>query len=508
MLLKLTTFLILLLPIFSNAQQQYFSKRYDFNSSQYENGFNILPYDSGYISWNMSSLDSLSGRCKIVVNFLDSVGNILQTKVFDHSTGNNFAGGFGTICQTYDSGFAMAGSIVYPNGNSNATLWKFDHVGDTLWYREFGDTLYQSALQCKQTRDKGFIIAGITYSYSIYGDILLIKTDSTGLLLWEKHLGGIDRDVAFSIDTCFDGGFIIGGYTWSYGVNPLTDFANAYLIKTDSLGDFQWQTVLGDSYDDRFYFVLQCSDGNFISCGHFTTFDPFAHCCHGYQLPTIIKFDSLGSIIWQKSYGPALANTFLFKIKELSDGKLIACGAVKDTLSMIFTSDGLAIKVESNGDSLWYRNYDSFGPDDYSVFYDISNDSDDGLICTGWFSPYSPDTGTQDIWVLKLDSNGCEISNCLTSGIELISLSQKRILYAYPNPFISQVTIETTLTEDSKSQQLIISDIIGQKLKVYSLKAGQNQVNISTDYLQTGIYFASLLSEGKVLSTVRLMKTN
>jgi hypothetical protein len=495
MQVKIISLIMFLMPLYAKGQQLFFSKRFDFNSSQYENGFDILPYDSGYISWNTSSMDSLSGRCKFLVNFLDSLGNMYQSKVFDHSYGNNFPGGYGTICQTADNGYALAGSIVYPNGNCNIAFWKFSHTGDTLWTKEYGDTLFQAAVQCKQTRDGGFILTGLTKSYSQYGDAFLIKTDSTGNLQWEKHYGGIDKDLGYSVDTCFDGGFIVSGYTWSYGPNSLTDFANAYVFKTDSLGNQIWQKVFGGDYDDQLFRIIQCSDGNYVACGHFTIYDGYQHCCHGWQLLTAMKLDTSGNIIWQKSYGPEWLNSFLFNIKELPTGDFIMSGTVRDTI--IFTNQGLAIKIDANGDSLWYRSYASFGPNDNSLFYDINLDKDNGFICTGWFSPQPPDTGTQDIWVLKIDSNGCEIANCITANVERNEAIGNK-LELYPNPSKGIFYIETR--EEIISTEVFT--ITGNQ--IIFRKSNDEEVDLSP--VASGIYFYKITSKMNRIFQGKLVK--
>src|SRR5437667_9166975 len=120
MLKRTIIILILLLPQLVIGQQQYFNKRYDFNRAN-DIGFDILPYDTGYIAWFSTSLTSANDNYKIVVCFLDSVGNIEQTKTKSYSKPNAvlYSGGGGKICKTSDNGFALAGTIEYSSGYSN-----------------------------------------------------------------------------------------------------------------------------------------------------------------------------------------------------------------------------------------------------------------------------------------------------------------------------------------------------------------------------------------------------
>src|SRR5437667_68058 len=83
-----------------------------------------------------------------------------------------------------------------------------------------------SGYQCKQTNDGVFVIIGVTDIFNT--DILLIKTSSLGSIQWQKTYGGAGVDYGYTVDICKDGGYIIGGYTSSYGAG---DF-DTYIIKT------------------------------------------------------------------------------------------------------------------------------------------------------------------------------------------------------------------------------------------------------------------------------------
>jgi len=94
----------------------------------------------------------------------------------------------------------------------------------------------------QQTADGGYIVAGYTNgNYTGGVDVYLIKTDSNGDTLWAKNYGGIYAEHGYSVQQTTDGGYIIAGYTMSFGAG-VTDI---YLIKTDSIGAILWTKTFG-----------------------------------------------------------------------------------------------------------------------------------------------------------------------------------------------------------------------------------------------------------------------
>jgi hypothetical protein len=165
-----------------------------------------------------------------------------------------------------NGGYIILGYVLEPNtsGNNDIFLIKTNSMGDTLWTKVFPGNNDDQGFSLKKTQDNGFIISGATLSYGAGSyDAYLIKTDSNGVTQWTKTFGGFDNEYANHVSTTTDGGFIIAGSTESFSVGSF----DAYLIKTDSLGNQQWYKTFGGVNADYAYSVQQTYDGGYILVG-------------------------------------------------------------------------------------------------------------------------------------------------------------------------------------------------------------------------------------------------
>ncbi|MEO0049813.1 MAG: hypothetical protein ABIK42_01550, partial [candidate division WOR-3 bacterium] len=182
-----------------------------------------------------------------------------------------------------DGGYIIAGGTEY-----DVYLIKTDANGNLLWERTFGGENDDWGCSVQQTSDGGYIIAGFTMSFGAGDwDVYLIKTDGNGNLLWERTFGGENDDRGYSVQQTSDEGYIIAGYTWSFGAGR----ADVYLIKTDDNGNPLWQKTFGGSSWDDGFSIQQTLDGGFIIAGSTGSFG--AGNCDVY----LIKTDSEGNTV-------------------------------------------------------------------------------------------------------------------------------------------------------------------------------------------------------------------
>ncbi len=187
---------------------------------------------------------------------------------------------------------------------------------DVQWQKTFGGSNKDFGRSVQQTSDGGYIIAGTTKSFGAgYYDAYFIKTDSEGNFQWQKTFGGTIDDYAWSVQQTSDDGYIIAGYTHSFSVGK----ADVYLIKTDPNGNQQWQKTFGGSESDGGYSVKQTTDGGYIITGRTKSFG-----AEGYDV-YLIKTDSEGNLLWQKTLDGSLGDMG-HSVQQTTDGGYIIAG--------------------------------------------------------------------------------------------------------------------------------------------------------------------------------------
>jgi len=160
---------------------------------------------------------------------IDVQGNLIWNKTFG-ILGCSIVSSF---LQFANGGYIITGSVSFGPGNVDVYLIKTDTIGNVLWTKTFGGSHDDYGQSVQQTSDNGYIIAGYTNSFGTGNfDTYLIKTDVNGDTLWTKIIGGSGNDLGYSVHQTFDDGFIILGQSQSFGFGN-TDF---YLTKTDANG--------------------------------------------------------------------------------------------------------------------------------------------------------------------------------------------------------------------------------------------------------------------------------
>ena len=183
--------------------------------------------------------------------------------------GTNWDGAF-SVQQISDGGYILAGyTNSFGAGNFDLFLIKTDASGNVQWAKTYGGTSWDEAYSVRQTLDGGYIVAGWTNSFGAGGaDILLIKTNASGNVQWAKTYGGTSNDYAYSVQQTSDGGYIVAGYTESFGAGGV----DVFLIKTYANGNLQWAKTYGGTGYAYAYSFQHTSDGGYILAGYTNSF--------------------------------------------------------------------------------------------------------------------------------------------------------------------------------------------------------------------------------------------
>jgi hypothetical protein len=289
--------------------------------------------------------------------------------------------------QTTDRGYIVVGNTrSFGAGNDDVYLIKTDSTGDTLWTRTFGGMNSDFGNSVQQTSDGGYIVVGYTNSFGVVMfNVWLIKTDSLGDTLWTRIFVGTQEDVGLSVQQTSDGGYIVAGYTGA-------SCADVYLIKTDSTGDTLWTRTYGGPYHNGGWSVQQTSDGGYIVAG-FTTYSG-ANDMNVY----LIKTNSTGDTLWIRAYG-GMYDDAGYSVQQTSDGGYIVVGYTES--SGAGGEDVYLIKTDTSGDTIWTRAYGGMNSD---LGYSVQQTSDGGYIVAGFTNSFG--AGFLDVYLIKTDSTG------------------------------------------------------------------------------------------------------
>ncbi len=493
--------------------QRNFNSLYDYNAQVEAFSCVVQIADSGYLAVGTSKNNSIGYNYYVLRTnkkgnkTYESFFEIPQTEIILNS-----------IKKVSDTTFIATGIIIDQDSttlryNRDVLQVKMTIDGDTLWTKRFrlgigtpSNPDFETGQDVIVTSDKGFAILGNTSnSVSLGYQIYLIKTDSLGNLLWEKTFGGSNTDIAYTLLETKDKGFIMSGYTLSYGAGD----RDGYVIKTDSLGNVQWQRVYGGAGSDGTGGITKSLEGGYLLTGWTNTniSQPLA------LQPWVIKIDNNGNQQWDKKFGSSKTRGDLEKVIQLNDSNYVAIGGIKDTLGM--RNAAWILKIKQNGDSLWAREYKrAVSQDDY--IYNFAPTNDAGFILTGSVPSSGTTSGTQDGWLIKTDCLGadsityyfgdsCYIGSPTTIKELTINTNYATLLDNYPNPFSSSTIIPYYMLEENVRGELTITDVTGRQLQKYNLEKGFNTIEFKTHDLKNGIYYYTMMVDGKTISTKKIV---
>lgn len=339
-----------------------------------------------------------------------------------------------SVLQTLDGGYFFTGytysndvQITFNNGYLDVWAVKTNPHGDIEWQRCLGGTSFERGRSACETSDGGFVVGGITYSNDVdvsgnHGqyDIWIVKLSASGNILWQKCLGGTQSEFCSKIQTTSDNGFIVCGQTFSNNgdVTGYKGNGDAWVVKLDSLGNIEWQKCLGGTDLDNANDIHQTNDNGYIVACKTSSNNGDVTVQIGLGDCWIVKLDSLGNIIWQKSLGGTLPDAAV-AIAQTNDFGYIVLGETYSNDVNVSGNHGYmdiwVIKLDSIGNIQWQKclggsNIDGNDYDSTSLPSSILQTPDMGyILCSTTWSNNGDvygNHGLSDIWIAKLDSAG------------------------------------------------------------------------------------------------------
>jgi Tol biopolymer transport system component len=298
--------------------------------------------------------------------------------------------------QTPDGGYLLVGATNYSHQNTSREdvhLMKTDPSGVMIWEKSYGGEDFDRGYAIIPATDGSFIILGETRSFGAGSrDLYLIQVDSDGEEMWTRTFGGPDQEEAGAIQQTADGGYILTGRTASYGAGG----GDVYLVRTDEMGHPLWWRTYGGQDSDNGCAVHETPDGDFLI---------LAEVLHGENVYTqqnpdiyLLKVDSAGNEIWSQIWERADLQSG-YVLLPLSNSNYLVTGLYAVTTSDA-AIDPLFLQMDGEGNIIWNRTIGDPDATDYGM--DVIQTSDGGFVLTG----LSSKSGQGSIPLIKTDAQG------------------------------------------------------------------------------------------------------
>jgi len=468
---------------------------------------------------------------------LDTHSSVTDSMIIT-SFGGVLSDGGRSLCKTSDGGYLVTGfTCSSGEGYADAILLKIGADGNQQWSKTVGGALPDYANSAIETSDGHYLVCGYTYSTGAgSADVMVIKTDTIGRVIWSKTYGGPEFETGKSVCETSGGNYLVCGYTESFG-NGKDDI---YLIGLDTAGNLQWQKTYGNIESDMGNAVIESSDGNYIIAGNAGNRTPNpGYGWWGDRDACLLKIDVNGDLMWEKRYNTSIYQQWGNAVTETFDHHFMIAGNNDITNSELL--DVYLVKTDSTGLKNWAKSYGE------GTFYDYGNailpTSDSCFLVCGTSKSIA---NGDDAYYLKIDRNGTvlnkkiigqegfdwgnavctsgndtaiagltnsygngkydilfiRLTNSVSPGIDHGNRMEQptRIINFSPNPFSNSAALHLFISGDD-SPQLRIVNLYGQVIRTFEKPAPGDQIIIwdgkddSNNRIGSGTYLINLQSE-------------
>ena len=508
----LTAFLFVIFG--SSMWAQTFNKRFDFSSPNSLFAGVVAGENTYYVLGTKIGETQPFFPEDILVEF-NEIGEIV-----------NLTTGEDSLAQRYGSLPNMVlqdTSIVYSGIKDSAEgrkvyLKKVKKTGETIWeveydsyYIDAGETFIIS-MDLLQDTEGNFYVLNNARHPSTFGNIIVVKLDASGNMIWENSYGiSSNFDVSGSITLLSDGNILMATTRLdeSYSLDEF-EFQTLF-TKIDTAGNILWThiTPLEQGQIGRVGGVVEADDGGII-----------INALYGYEGangPTrymkwekyIYKISSEGELVWELEIpaswlSGSTAAWRMIRVADNSGYVAVARDLLYDGGEDSISQRGWIGKVDDNGNLLWGRSYVGVDSDnDFQMLYDVKEAADGGFVAVGWSEDDNADTLARQAWIIKTDEYGCIVPGCNLTSTEDPEATQIS-LSLYPNPSSDILNVWYASADFNPRQppRFQVTDMQGRVWRSFSADTNNVTLMLSVRDLPVGSYLLTCSERREALPFV------
>ncbi len=338
----------------------------------YTESFGAGSYDGYVVKVNSSG----------VIQWTKTIGGGAQEEAID-------------VQETPEGDYIVAGyALSYGAGDADYLLLKISASGNIKWSKALGNSSWEHANAVALAQGGGYVVAGRSNVSGTVYHFGLVRTDTSGNILWHKTYGDSNDDIPYKVYPTSDGGYILCGVR---GNNPAI-LVDAFLVKTDASGNLEWSRAFGGSAFDGFNSIIQTADGGFLAVGNTNSFG------NGSSDLYIVKMDSVGN----SGCNQLSTNTSVSSLSfSVNSGGVFSTGGNQNSLTY---TDAFACIEEIVLCGTSGPGYTSSSQTKFQKYFDgieavyVEQTTDNGYIITGGTATYG--AGANDRWLAKTTSSG------------------------------------------------------------------------------------------------------
>ncbi len=437
---------------------------------------------------------------------IDGITGVKQLDGSFHPAWHGAGAGWANGTDSMPGGGVVVGGVKQDTlQNLSALLMVFDAQGDTVFTRDISPPGSQwNGASVKHTLDGGFIVVGQTDATG-YLDGFAIKTDPLGNVEWQRTYGRIEPliDALIFVVELSEGDYILGGISY-----PTNSSSEQWLMRIDPMGEPLWEVLWPPTSFSAGPHISLLTSGNILLASNM----PYAteHMQDRFYMAVVDPVD--GSIIWEREYAERARFQTFFAAKETPNGDFIACGVSQVPIGY----HGVLFRTSSEGDSLWMRKYvyqDDVILDGAGQFYDVLPTPDGGFIATGpvygRLDAPNPPGYSQDAWVVKVDGDGCIVPGCDGVGITEQATNLLDAITVFPNPVQQggSVTVQLDLPPylQGKKLELTVVASDGRVVAKEWFHGTTNNYQLTTNNYTPDLYYLHVSAGSKWLTGGKLV---